>query len=93
MSFELDLNELNYTPEREETGDGIPRISWLSTTKSKGVVGKFYARETALPTLLPPWEHAELFDDEAGYTATDLRIVVLRTRTQASSAGPTPYKN
>ena len=89
MSFELDLNELNYTPEREETGDGIPRISWLSTTKSKGVVGKFYARETALPTLLPPWEHAELFDDEAGYTATDLRIVVLRTRTQAYSEDTT----
>ncbi|CAB4159000.1 hypothetical protein UFOVP698_48, partial [uncultured Caudovirales phage] len=22
MSFELDLNELGYTPEREETGDG-----------------------------------------------------------------------
>ncbi len=35
MSFELDLNELGYTPEREETGDGIPRISWLSTTKTK----------------------------------------------------------
>jgi hypothetical protein len=85
MSFELDLNELGYTPEREETGDGIPRISWLSTTKTKGVVGKFYARETALPSLLAPWTHDELFDDEAGFTATDLRIIVLRTRTQAYS--------
>ncbi len=52
MTFENDLQELGYTPEREETGDGIPRISWLSTTKTKGVVGKFYARETALPSLL-----------------------------------------
>jgi hypothetical protein len=85
MSFELDLNELGYTPEREEIGDGIPRISWLSTTKTKGVVGKFYARETALPSLLAPWTHDELFDDEAGFTATDLRIIVLRTRTQAYS--------
>lgn len=85
MTFEHDLMELGYTPEREESGDGIPRISWLSTTKTKGVVGKFYARETALPSLLAPWTHDELFDDEAGYTATDLRIIVIRTRTQAYS--------
>ena len=83
--FERDLQELNYAHEREEMGDGIPRISWLSTTKTNGIVGKFYARATNLPTLLPPWEHAELFDDEDGFTADALRIVVVRSRTQAYS--------
>ena len=81
--FERDLQDINYSHEREDIGDGIPRISWLSTTKTTGIVGKFYARASQLPDLLAPWENAELFDDEDGFTASSLRIVVIRTRTQA----------
>jgi len=81
--FERDLQELNYEHERTEQGDGIPRISWLSTTKTRGVVGKFYARANAMPALPAPWENSFLFDDEEGFTAEALRIIVIRSRTQA----------
>jgi len=81
--FERDLQEIQYSHEREETGDGIPRISWLSTTKTRGVVGKFYARASQISNLQTPWENSFIFDDEEGFTASSLRIVVIRTRTQA----------
>ena len=85
MSFDQDINALNFTPDHGDTdpSDGFARIIWLSTTKSAGVVGKFYAKQDAVGAMQAPWEAVERFDDEAGFETSRLRIVPIRKRSQA----------
>lgn len=85
MSFDQDINALGFTPDHGDTdpSDGYPRIIWLSTTKTAGVVGKFYAKADAVGTMAGPWEAVERFDDEQGYETSRLRIVPIRKRSQA----------
>ena len=85
MSFEKDLQDLNYIPETTIEGDGLPRISWLSSTKRGGILGKFYARASQMPGLTAPWEAVELFDDEEGFVTPSLDLCIIRTRAQAYS--------
>jgi hypothetical protein len=85
MSFDKDLNALNFVPDHGDTDptDGFPRIIWLSTTKTSGVVGKFYAKQDAVGAMGEPWQACDRFDDEAGYETSRLRIVPIRKRSQA----------
>lgn len=85
MSFDQDINALGFTPDHGDTdpSDGYPRIIWLSTTKSAGVVGKFYAKADAVGTMRDPWQAVERFDDEAGFETSRLKIVPIRKRSQA----------
>jgi hypothetical protein len=85
MSFDKDLSALNFTPDHgdNDATDGFPRIIWLSTTKSSGVVGKFYAKQDAVGAMGEPWQAVERFEDEAGYETSRLRIVPIRKRSQA----------
>ena len=85
MSFDKDLNALNFVPDHGDTdpSDGFPRIIWLSTTKTSGVVGKFYAKADVMGTMGDPWQVCDRFDDEAGYETARLKIVPIRKRSQA----------
>ena len=85
MSFDKDLNALNFTPDHGDTDatDGFPRIIWLSTTKTSGVVGKFYAKADVMGSMGDPWQTCDRFDDEAGYETSRLKIVPIRKRSQA----------
>jgi hypothetical protein len=85
MSFDQDINNLNFTPDHGDvdSADGFARIIWLSTTKTQGVVGKFYAKQDVVGAMQAPWEAVERFDDEAGFETSRLRIVPIRKRSQA----------
>ena len=85
MSFDKDLNALNFTPDHgdNDATDGFPRIIWLSTTKFSGVVGKFYAKQDAVGAMGEPWQACDRFEDEAGFETSRLRIVPIRKRSQA----------
>lgn len=85
MSFNEDINALGFTPDHGDAdpSDGYARIIWLSTTKTTGIVGKFYAKAEAVGTMAAPWEPVERFDDEQGYETSRLKIVPIRKRSQA----------
>lgn len=84
MSFDRDINALNYVPDTEPTeSDGYARLVWLSTTKSAGIVGKFYAKAESFGPMRAPWQAAERFTDEAGYETSRLKIIPIRKRSQA----------
>jgi hypothetical protein len=70
----------------EQQGDGLPRIWWHhGDQKAKPPRGgDFYTRADDLPDGLPaPWEEAQRFDDEVGFTAATLRILPITYRMQA----------
>jgi hypothetical protein len=61
------------------------RISWLHGTNAAGAktTGVFYARDTAFtdpPSA--PWKQDDRYENEAGYSAAELRIAVIGERSQ-----------
>ena len=85
MSFDQDINALGFTPDHGDAdpSDGYARIIWLSTTKTTGIVGKFYAKAEAVGTMSTPWEAVERFEDEQGFETSRLKIIPIRKRSQA----------
>jgi hypothetical protein len=59
------------------------RFIWLHGVKQARTSGVFYAKESEFSTEPPaPWGLDNRFDNERGYSASELRIAIIGTRTQ-----------
>ena len=80
-----DLDELATidVPDFDEAqGDGLPRIWWKYGTAPKNA-GHFYARAQDWDGDLPsPWEPCEIYDNETGWKAHCLQLVLITKRSQ-----------
>jgi len=63
-------------------GDGLPRLWWKYGTPQKDP-GHFYTRAADWDGDLPePWEPCQLYEDEDGFKATYLQLVLITKRSQ-----------
>lgn len=80
-----DLDELasvDLPSEDERQGDGLPRIWWKYGT-APTTAGHFYARADDWQGELPdPWKPCELYENEQGWAANTLKLVLITKRSQ-----------
>lgn len=78
-----ELGTFEYTVQQDGGGDGLPRIWWHNGDRKAKTPGVFYTRgEDWVGDLPAPWAPDDRFDNETGWAATALRLLVITSRSQ-----------